>query len=108
MIAKMVLIIPEIESINRVVYIGGDTISYTELADLLDKISQTKFQREEWDLSYLKQCLENDPENSLHKYQTVFAEGKGVSWDMSMTLNAQQSIPLTTVENYIRERIIVG
>lgn len=79
MIAKMALASAEEESVNQVVYIGGDTILYFRLADTLDRTFQTNSHMEEQDLSLLRERFEGDPGDAICKYQTVFAEGKGVS-----------------------------
>jgi len=89
---------------DRVVYIGGDTISYRQLADLLDEVFQTKFKREEWDQSFLRGKQETNPDDLWTKYQIVFAEGTGVSWDKEKTLNYQRHIQLTDVASYVKQK----
>ncbi|KAI3390338.1 hypothetical protein diail_10019 [Diaporthe ilicicola] len=89
-------------TLNEVVYIGGDTISYEQLAQTLDKAFNEKFEREEWELRFLKQRLAQDPGNLWYKYQCIFGDGKGISWDMAKTLNGQRNITMTAVEEYIR------
>jgi hypothetical protein len=65
---------------HRVVYTAGDTISYGELADLLDEHFDTKFKREVWDLEELKRQMESEP-SVMVKYRDTFAQGRGVAWD---------------------------
>jgi hypothetical protein len=49
--------------------------------------------------------LAKDPANAIKKYRVVFAEGKGVSWDMGKTFNAQQGIGVTSVERWAKENL---
>ncbi len=44
--------------------------------------------------------LAKDPHNAIKKYRVVFAEGKGVSWDMAGTFNAQRGIKVVDVEQW--------
>lgn len=94
-------------TLNEVVYIGGDTVSYGQLADTLDEAFSEKFKREEWDLPFLKNRLAENPSNLWYKYQCIFGDGKGISWDIARTLNGQRDISMTTVENYVKETFIV-
>jgi len=38
----------------------------------------------------LKDELAKDPDDPIKKYRVVFAEGKGLSWEVDKTFNAQQ------------------
>ncbi|SPO07517.1 related to NmrA-like family protein [Cephalotrichum gorgonifer] len=88
---------------NRVVYIGSDTISYGQLADLLDGAFGLGLKREEWKLEFLRGKLESDPENLWLKYQNIFAKGVGVSWPKEKTLNHQRGISLIDVASYVEK-----
>lgn len=88
-------------TLNRVVYIGGETISYGQLAGVLDQHFGVSFTREEWTVQQLRQKLAKEPENLWYKYQCVFADGIGISWDLEETLNARRGIRMTTVTDYI-------
>lgn len=83
--------------VNSIVYTAGDTITYEKLADTVDTVLNRKMQRVEWSLTALKNELMKDPGNALKKYRLVFATGKGMSWDVSKTFNAQQMISTTDV-----------
>lgn len=101
--AEIVFAEPRI--INSIVYTAGDTITYGQLADLVDSVLDRKVQRVEWNVSLLKDELAKDPENTLKKYRLVFAEGRGVSWDIGQTFNAQQGIEVVDVERWARENL---
>lgn len=90
------------ETANRVVYIGGETISYGQLANSLDHILESSFTREEWTLQELRGKLARNPDNLWYKYQCIFGDGKGIAWDLGQTVNGQRSIKMTTVKDYIK------
>lgn len=114
MTAEMVFVAPEGGRTvvdERVVYIGGETISYGQLADLLDDIFSRSegeegeegehFKREEWTLSHLCEKLAKDPGNLWYKYQCIFGDGKGIAWGLDTTFNGQRGMEMTTVRDYI-------
>ncbi|KAH8827587.1 putative isoflavone oxidoreductase [Flagelloscypha sp. PMI_526] len=82
---------------NQVVYVGGDTISYGRLAELVGQ------KKAEWTLDYLRRQLEVNPEDMLSKYRLVFAEGRGTWWDIDKTYNVQKAIEVTNVEQWLHE-----
>ena len=97
--ARVVFAEPRIA--NQVVYVGGDTVSYGRLADLLDSWLGRKMRRTEWTVAQLKEELAKEPENPLRKYRVVFAEGKGVSWPLEETFNAQHHIETMDVAGWM-------
>ena len=88
---------------NRVVYIGGDTITYEQFADIADAAYDTKFERQVLDIPYLRNKLKNEPQNLWLKYQIIFGEGTGCTWPMEKTLNQQRGIKLTGVDAFVKE-----
>jgi hypothetical protein len=42
---------------------------------------------------------------TIKKYRAVFAQGRGVAWPKAGTLNEQQSIQVTTAEQWARENL---
>lgn len=103
MLAHVVLAIPEGDTLNQVVYIGGDTVTYTELANRLAEAFRADFRCEEWSLAWLRSRLETEPDNLWYKYQVVFGEGRGVSWGQSETLNGRYGIPMVDINAYVAE-----
>ncbi|WP_407892266.1 aromatic alcohol reductase [Scytonema sp. NUACC26] len=91
--------------VNRVVYTAGDTIAYARLANIVDSVLGRKVQRVEWSVLKLKDKLAKDPDNPIRKYRVVFAEGKGVSWEVDKTFNAQRGIKVLGVEQWARENL---
>ncbi|KAI0976216.1 hypothetical protein F4678DRAFT_416339 [Xylaria arbuscula] len=88
---------------RQVVFVAGDTVSYGDVADLVEKRFGGQWKRELWDISVLRQRLEVNPDDGMVKYQNVFGAGRGVAWDMTDTVNAQRGIKMTTVEVYLEE-----
>lgn len=91
--------------INRVVYTAGDTVTYGQLADIVDFALDRKVERVEWEVPRLKEELARDPDDAIKKYRVVFAEGKGVSWRPDKTFNAEQGIEVLGVEQWVRENL---
>jgi hypothetical protein len=90
---------------NEIVYLSGDTVTYGEVASLLERVLGRPFKRNVWTVPYLLQELEKDPTHHIKKYRAVFAQGKGVSWPKAGTFNEQQSIQLTTAENWAQANL---
>jgi hypothetical protein len=88
---------------DRVVFVAGDTISYGQLADVVEKVCGKGVERVENSVDLLKTELEKDPDNGMRKYRVVFAEGKGVAWEMGKTLNAEKGMVLQNVEDWLRK-----
>ena len=53
----------------------------------------------------MKDELAKDPADAMKKYRVVFAEGKGVSWDIGETFNAQRGIGVLSVEQRAKENL---
>ncbi|KAI0742675.1 hypothetical protein C8Q80DRAFT_1108235, partial [Daedaleopsis nitida] len=92
---------------GSVVYTAGQTVTYSELADVIEKVlgGRRSVKREEWTPEYLAEELHKDPGNQLKKYRMLFGEGKGVMWDMEKTIDIQRGIKTTGVEQWLRERL---
>lgn len=90
---------------NEIVYLSGDTVAYGQVAGILERVLGRPFKTKVWTVPYLMQELEKDPTHHIKKYRAVFAQGKGVSWPKAGTLNDQQSIQVTTVEEWAKKNI---
>lgn len=87
---------------HRPIFIGGDTISYEELAQLVEKMTARPVVRNVLTTEALQAALAADPTNGLLKYQAVFGQGHGVAWDLSGTFNQQRGIHAETAEDWAR------
>lgn len=85
-----------------ILYVGGDTVSYAEIADIVEQTLGKEVKREVWSLPYLGSELEKEPTDELRKYRIVFA-GEGVWWDKEHTVNHKLQIDVTTVGNFARQ-----
>lgn len=101
--AEIVLAEPRI--VNRVIYTAGDTLTYGRLADVVDSVLGRRVRRVEWSVPLLKDELAKDPDDPIKKYRVVFAEGRGVSWEIDCTFNAQRGIQVSDVEEWARENL---
>jgi hypothetical protein len=101
--AEIVFAEPRI--VNNVVYTAGDTVTYERLADIVDSVLVRKLRRVEWSVPMLKEELSKDPNNPIKKYRLVFAQGRGVSWDVGKTFNARRGIVVCGVEQWARENL---
>jgi NmrA-like family len=89
--------------VNQVVYTAGDTITYERLADTVDALLGRRVRRVELEVPKLKDDLANEPDSAIKKYRVVFAEGKGVAWEMDRTFNAQRGLGASGVERRMRQ-----
>ncbi|WP_319422383.1 aromatic alcohol reductase [Pleurocapsa sp. FMAR1] len=99
------IIFAEPRIVNRIVYTAGDTVTYAQLADIVDSVLGRKMQRVEWSVPMLKDELAKDPGNLIKKYRVVFAEGKGVSWEIDKTFNAQHGIEVCSVKRWAQKNL---
>ncbi len=90
---------------DRVVYTAGDTITYARLADIVESVLGRPVRRVEWTLPQLREELANDPDNAIKKYRVVFAEGRGVSWDVEGSFNARRKIEVENVEQWAEKNL---
>ncbi|KEY72461.1 hypothetical protein S7711_05136 [Stachybotrys chartarum IBT 7711] len=87
---------------HQVVYTAGDTVSYEEVAEILDGHFDAQFTRELWDQHTLRQQMKEDP-STMVKYRDTFAQGRGVAWSMDKTINHQRGIAMTDLRAYLKE-----
>lgn len=90
---------------NEIVYLSGDTVTYDEVAGLLERVLGRPFKRNEWTVPYLMEELEKDPTHHIKKYRAVFAQGRGVVWPKADTFNERQAIQVTTAEQWAQANL---
>ncbi|KAJ5173379.1 hypothetical protein N7492_005972 [Penicillium capsulatum] len=91
---------------NRAIFVGGDTVSYDQLADLVEKITRKPITRRIIALPDIQAALTRDPDNGLLKYQAVFGQGRGVAWDLTGTWNQRRGIQAMTAEEWARDNLL--
>ncbi len=93
----------DVDATNRVVYVAGDTVSYGDIADIIQRITPDyKLHREEWSIPHLEEDLSKDPESQIKKYRLVFAK-EGVWWEKNKTVNHELGIDMMSVEAYAQK-----
>lgn len=90
---------------DRLVYIGGDTISYAQLAELVESVTGKTVGRRCLTVQGVEAELAKDPENALAKYQLVFGQGRGVAWDLAETWNSKMGMRFLTAEEWARRNL---
>lgn len=101
--AEIILSRPRI--VDEVVYVAGDTISYRELANVIERAGGVRVTRNLWTVAHLLDDLERDPTDTLKKYRAVFAQGIGVAWPTVDTFNAVHGISTTSAEEWARANV---
>ncbi|KAL8922007.1 MAG: hypothetical protein Q9208_005461 [Pyrenodesmia sp. 3 TL-2023] len=100
------LVLEEGNRRDGVVYTAGDTVSYWELAGLVEEVvGEGRVRREVWGLDFLRGELEKEPGDLLRKYRLLFAEGRGVSWEKEKTVNWEWGMEMIDVKGFLVERL---
>lgn len=87
---------------NQVVHVAGDTVTYREVADALDRLRGGAVRRRVWTVGELKRQLAESPDDSMRKYRAVFAQGRGVAWDKARTFNGERGIAVCGMEAWMQ------
>ncbi|WP_066098917.1 aromatic alcohol reductase [Xanthomonas massiliensis] len=90
---------------NAVVYVAGDTLSYGELAAVVERVTGQRFEKTLWTLDKLRADLAQAPGDVMTRYRAAFALGDGMWWDKANTFNAQQGIETVDVAHYLAQRL---
>lgn len=91
---------------DTVVYVAGDTISFRELADIVDRVSDTTVTRSEWGVEFLHAELAADPADMMRKYRAVFARPTGVAWPKPQSYNVARGITTVTVKDWAEANLV--
>ncbi|MBB5606908.1 MULTISPECIES: aromatic alcohol reductase [unclassified Janthinobacterium] len=89
---------------NQVIYVASDTVSYGQLADIVEDVTGRPFERELLSREKLALQLAQRPDDVMLRYRTAFARGDGMWWDKAATYNAQNGIPTTDVRAWLAAR----
>lgn len=101
--ADIILTTPEFA--DEVVHVAGDTITYGDLADVVERALGRATTREVWDTPGLMDALSTDPSDTLKRYRAVFALGRGMSWNKDDTFNAQRGLAVTDTTTWLTEHM---
>lgn len=86
---------------NEVVYVAGDTFSYSQLADMVERHLDRDVERVLWDMDQLRSEIAAHPDDGMRKYHLAFARNTGVAWDKGPTFNATQGIEVVDVPAWL-------
>lgn len=110
-ITSEVVLGPNSDSVftNHVIHVAGDTLSYAQLGDLIERLVSGKggIERKVRTVQDAKADLAREPNNTLYKYQVVFGEGRGVAWDLGETWNRKVGMKAMTAEEWARKHLVV-
>ncbi|MEH2921715.1 aromatic alcohol reductase [Samsonia erythrinae] len=90
---------------NEVVYVAGDTLSYGQLADVVERVTGKTFEKTVWTLDKLRADLKVAPEDVMARYRAAFALGEGMWWDKSGTFNERNGYETVNVEHFLRMQL---
>jgi uncharacterized protein YbjT (DUF2867 family) len=87
---------------NEVVFVASDTLSYGELADVVDDVIGRPFRRDLLTMDRLSAELALHPEDVMARYRIAFARGEGMWWAKDMTYNAARGMSTTDTRTWLR------
>ena len=90
---------------DEVVHLAGDTISYQDLADLVERELGRPIVRELLSIDDLNAELIEVPDDTMRRYRAVFAIGRGMWWDKDKTFNARREIDVTDAAGWLRSHL---
>jgi hypothetical protein len=91
--------------INEVVFVAGDTISYGDLADVVDSFSNKPITRNVLSLKSLQTELTKNPDDQMLRYRAAFALGNGMWWKIDETYNFKKGIETQDIEQWLNVHI---
>jgi hypothetical protein len=88
---------------NQVVHIAGDTLSYAQLANVVEAFLGRPVTRSLWSVDMLRERANAHPGDTMRKYHLAFARATGVAWDKETTFNVAEGIALTDVPTWLAD-----
>lgn len=89
---------------DRIVHVAGDTFTYRELADTVDRVLGAPVTRKLLTVDELHVASARDPGNTMASYRLAFARPNGVAWPIESTLNAERGMAMMDVATWLRRR----
>jgi hypothetical protein len=89
---------------NEVVFIAGDTLTYSELADLMQNHWNAEVDRKLLVSKKLQADVQHNPGDVGAKYRLAFARPDGVAWSKEKTFNYRQGIETTTAGQWLAKQ----
>ncbi|MGP7551309.1 aromatic alcohol reductase, partial [Klebsiella pneumoniae] len=96
--------------VNEVVFVAGETTSYRQLADTVERVTQQTFSKAVHTLPALLgiapgELLDfsaNINPLGMPRYRAAFARGDGVWWPMGDTWNARHQLPTQDIAGWLQ------
>lgn len=88
--------------VNEVTFVAGETTSYRQLADTVERVTQQTFSKAVHTLPALLDQLRTDPDNAMLRYRAAFARGDGVWWPMGDTWNTRHHLPTQDIAGWLQ------
>jgi nucleoside-diphosphate-sugar epimerase len=90
---------------NQVVYLASDTVSYGQLADIVERVTGRSFRRTLLTRAALQADLATQPDDAMARYRLAFARGDGMWWPKETSYNAQRGMPTTDIRAWLEDRV---
>lgn len=87
---------------NQVLYLASDTVSYGQLADIVDDVRGASATRQLLTQEQLRADLAAQPDDAMARYRIAFARGDGMWWDKNATYNVTRGIDTVDVRTWLR------
>ncbi|KAK0613688.1 isoflavone reductase [Immersiella caudata] len=87
---------------DRVVYVAGDTVSYGEVAEVLERVLGGEWERGFLGVEEAGEEVRRKPGDGMVKYRSVFAAGKGTAWEVERTMNFERGMKMVGLEEYVK------
>ena len=88
---------------NEIVYVAGDTFSYSQLAEMVEGHLGRNVERVLWAMDWLRSEVAAHPDDGMRKYRLAFARDTGVAWDKDRTFNAAEGIEVVDVPAWLNQ-----
>ncbi len=95
----------EPEILDQVVFVAGDTLTFKEIGEKMEKMFFEKFDRLLWDIPTLENNIRNNPDDVLARYRLVFTDS-GVTWPVTETFNFKNNIEVVDVEQWVQKNLL--
>lgn len=96
------ILLEEPRVVNQVVRVASDTVSYRQLADIVEAATGRPFRRELLTPAMLAAAWAANPDDTMARYRLAFGRGDGMWWDKAATYNAQRAIPTTDIRTWLQ------
>ncbi|RUR39335.1 aromatic alcohol reductase [Vreelandella populi] len=90
---------------NEVVFVAGDTLSYGQLAAVVEEVTGKPVKRAELSLDELNRQIALAPDDTMLRYRAAFALGTGMWWEKSKTYNHKKGIKTVDAKTWLSRHL---